>query len=84
MSRQKKEETPPGFEESLAQLEVLVRQLEDGDLKLEEALTAFEEGIRLSRHCQQVLQSAEQRVNKLVSDEGTLKEVPFTPEDTVD
>jgi exodeoxyribonuclease VII small subunit len=52
--------TPFNFEESLANLESLVEAMEAGDLSLEEALKAFEQGIRLTRECQQALEQAEQ------------------------
>lgn len=65
----------------MAQLEALVRKLEDGDLKMDDALSAFEQGIRLSRQCQQALQRAEQKVQALIERNGELQEVPFSAED---
>jgi len=47
------------YEEAIQKLERIVNQLERGQLPLEEALRAFEEGIRLVRHCQEKLQAAE-------------------------
>ncbi|PAV26024.1 exodeoxyribonuclease VII small subunit [Tamilnaduibacter salinus] len=70
------------FETSLNELESLVRELEQGDLPLEKSLTAFERGVRLTRHCQQALRQAEQRVEELVQDdEGNLGTRPFKTED---
>lgn len=43
------------FEQSLAQLEGLVEQLESGEMTLEQSLGAFEQGVRLTRACQQAL-----------------------------
>jgi exodeoxyribonuclease VII small subunit len=54
------------FEEALASLETLVEAMEDGNLSLEESLKAFEQGIRLTRECQQALDQAEQKVQLLV------------------
>ena len=54
------------FEASLAQLEQLVEQMEDGDLTLEESLKAFEAGVKLTRDCQKALQDAEQKVEVLM------------------
>jgi exodeoxyribonuclease VII small subunit len=54
------------FEASLAQLENLVDQMEEGDLSLEESLKAFEAGVKLTRECQQALQAAEQKVEVLM------------------
>lgn len=53
------------FENALAQLQGIVQKLESGDLSLEESLKGFEEGVRLTRQCQEVLQHAEQRVQVL-------------------
>ncbi|MBS03982.1 MAG: exodeoxyribonuclease VII small subunit [Gammaproteobacteria bacterium] len=69
---------PFPFEAALAQLEALVARLEGGELSLEDSLTTFEEGIRLTRQCQQALRSAEQKVALLMEKGGT---VPFDPED---
>lgn len=65
------------FEKSLSQLEQLVTQMESGDLSLEDALTAFEHGVKLTRECQQALQEAEQKVERLTQIEGTQQAVPF-------
>ncbi|MBO0719466.1 MAG: exodeoxyribonuclease VII small subunit, partial [Blastocatellia bacterium] len=51
-----------GFEESLSQLELIVRQLESGELPLERALEIFEEGVGLARQCQSQLEEAERKV----------------------
>ncbi|MAM87290.1 MAG: exodeoxyribonuclease VII small subunit [unclassified Hahellaceae] len=53
------------FENTLQQLEGLVQKLERGDLSLDESLSVYEQGISLSRHCQQALQTAEQKVTLL-------------------
>ncbi len=57
---------PPALETSLDNLEVLVEKMESGELTLEDSLKAFEEGVRLSRECQQALQQAEQKVRILL------------------
>ena len=56
------------FEDSLSSLEKIVSQLEEGDLPLEKSLELFEEGVRLSRKCQQKLESAERKIEILVKD----------------
>jgi len=68
------------FEDSLAELEQLVAQLEQGDLSLEESLNAFERGVALTRTCQQALQQAEQKVQILLEKNGTQTLEPFTDE----
>src|SRR5215217_7234126 len=57
------------FESSLGDLEKIVRKLEDGDLSLEESLKLFEDGVRLSRECQERLNAAERRIEILLKDE---------------
>jgi exodeoxyribonuclease VII small subunit len=56
------------FEASLTELEAVVRQLENGDLPLEESLKLFEDGVRLSRECRERLTSAERRIEVLMKD----------------
>ena len=56
------------FEAALARLEAIVGRLEQGDLDLEEALGAFEEGVALTRRCAGQLESAERRIETLVRD----------------
>ena len=56
------------FEAGLAALEKIVRELEHGDLPLEESLKLFEEGVRLSRECQERLNQAERRIEVLLRD----------------
>ena len=68
------------FEEAVNKLEKIVTKLEKGDIPLEESLKLFEEGIRLSRFCNQKLDEAERRVEILLTDkEGVLKPRPFDP-----
>ena len=54
------------FESSLKKLEEIVAELESGDLPLEKSIKAFEEGIKLTRHCQNLLSKAELKIQKLV------------------
>ncbi|MFN2391957.1 MAG: exodeoxyribonuclease VII small subunit [Pyrinomonadaceae bacterium] len=58
------------FETSLKELEKIVRRLENGDLPLEESLKLFEDGVRLSRECQERLNQAERRIEILLKDEN--------------
>ena len=57
------------FESSLEALEEIVGKLERGDLALEESLDLFEQGIRLSRECQERLSQAERRIEVLMRDQ---------------
>ena len=56
------------FEKSLQQLEDIVSKMEQGQLSLEQSLNAFEEGVKLTRSCQESLRSAEQRVTQLTQE----------------
>ncbi len=73
--------TPPPFEAQLAELEQIVRQMEQGNQPLEDALLAFERGIALSRDCQQRLTQAEQRVKILLQSNATAPLTDFTATD---
>ncbi|MFT5419710.1 MAG: exodeoxyribonuclease VII small subunit [Candidatus Endobugula sp.] len=66
------------FEQSLNNLEILVEALETGDLPLEEALSTFEQGIKLTKECQQQLSKAEQKVLLLVGENDDMHLVDFT------
>ena len=56
---------PAKFEASLAELERLVKQMEQGDMTLEESLMAYERGVELSKQCQEALKKAELRIKEL-------------------
>lgn len=62
------QEQPKSFEASLEALEQIVQDLEQGDLPLEKSLELFEQGIRLSRECQERLNQAERRIEVLLRD----------------
>ncbi|MDR1474017.1 MAG: exodeoxyribonuclease VII small subunit [Lactobacillales bacterium] len=63
------------FEESLAELETLVGKLEQGEVPLEEALTTFQQGMKLSKELTDTLKKAEKTLAKIMNEEGL--EVPF-------
>jgi exodeoxyribonuclease VII small subunit len=65
------------FEQSLTDLQTLVERLENGELSLEDSLSAFEQGVRLTRDCQTALALAEQKVQILMERDGELEEAPF-------
>lgn len=69
------------FEQAMARLEEIVKQLEQGDAPLEDALDLFEEGTRLMKKCTTQLDKAEQKVSKLLAGpDGNPKEEPFEGE----
>ncbi|MBS1963398.1 MAG: exodeoxyribonuclease VII small subunit [Bdellovibrionales bacterium] len=67
------------FEKAFAQLQELVKKLEGGTLPLEESLKAFEEGVRLTRQCQESLSAAELKVEQLlkIGADGKTQTKPF-------
>ena len=78
------ERPPKSFEASLEALEQIVRDLEQGDLPLEKSLELFEQGIRLSRECQDRLSQAERRIEVLLRDnQGRPVAAPFEAKDGV-
>src|SRR5437868_13987064 len=71
------------FEQSLTQLELIVRELEDGSLGLDEALARYELGVRLIKECHARLQQAEQRILLVTGvEEGQPVLQPFKHEAT--
>ena len=65
------------FEDALKELEGIVQQLERGQVKLDEAITAYERGALLKRHCEQKLAEAKMKVEKIVfSADGTVSSQP--------
>jgi len=71
------------FEKAMAELECVVEQLERGNLGLDEALAAYERGIRLIRRCRELLQRAEQRIEILtgIDENGAPITKPFVEEE---
>ena len=69
------------FESALTELEQLVNHLESGELSLEDSLKAFEQGVNLTRQCQQSLAAAEQRVQVLIEQSGQSVSQPFVTGD---
>ena len=61
---------PIHFEKSIAELETIVMQLENGELSLEDSLKQFEKGITLARKCEETLTRAEQKIELLSTDKS--------------
>lgn len=69
----KSKESNLDFEKSLEKLEKIVDELENGDLSLEKSIKTFEEGIKITKHCQSLLNKAELKIQKLLEkDDGSL------------
>lgn len=63
------------FEGAIAELEGIVKKLEEGELPLEQSLALYERGVQLSRFCHTRLEEAERRI-EILSDRGELKPAP--------
>ncbi|MBA2603877.1 MAG: exodeoxyribonuclease VII small subunit [Acidobacteria bacterium] len=72
------------FESASAELEAIVRKMEEGDLSLEQAMELYERGVQLSRFCHAQLEAAERRL-EILNDRGELRGAPaamgLTPPD---
>ena len=65
------------FEEALTELEQIVRRLEGGQVKLDEAILSYERGAQLKQHCERKLSEAQQRVDRIViGPEGAVSAEP--------
>ena len=75
------------FESALAELDTIVRKMEDGDLTLEKSMELYERGLQLSRFCHTTLESAERRI-ELLNDRGEIRPAPpalgLTVEDEIE
>lgn len=66
------------FEQALVELERVVSAMETGNMPLEESLKAFEQGVKLTRECQQALHEAEQKVERLLKTDKGIETAPFS------
>ncbi|MCC6292463.1 MAG: exodeoxyribonuclease VII small subunit [Bryobacterales bacterium] len=73
------EQTTANFEQAIDELERVVKQLESGELPLEESLVLFERGVALSESCRKQLETAEARIEILVKRSSGVKPEPFDP-----
>ena len=69
------------FEDAIKELENIAKELESGTLGLDESVSKFEEGMKLSKTCTKMLNEAEKKINILISDGEEFKEENFVPEE---
>ena len=69
------------FEKAMEQLEEIAKELEQGDLSLDESVNKFEVGMKLSKQCNELLENAEKRIMVLLNDGNTIKEENFIQEE---
>ena len=65
------------FEQSMQDLEKIVTELEKGDLNLDESVKKFEEGMKISKQCNNMLEKAEKKITILLEKDGELEEKDF-------
>lgn len=68
------------FEESMEKLEAIVTELENGSLNLDESVKKFEEGMKIAKKCNDILENAEKRISILLEKDGEIKEEEFNAE----
>lgn len=68
------------FEDKIAKLEQIVADLEKGNLSLDDSVKRFEDGMKISKECSQMLDSAEKKITILLENDGELKEENFEAE----
>lgn len=69
------------FEEAMKQLEKIANELEKGNLTLDESVNKFEDGIKLSKKCNDFLNSAEKKITMLINNGEEIKEENFEPKE---
>ena len=69
------------FEKNMSDLENIVTELEKGDLNLDESISKFEEGIKISKQCNKILEDAEKKITILLEKDGEVKEKNFVSEE---
>lgn len=62
------------FEESLKQLEIIVKDLENGNVPLDDAINKFNEAMKLANNCNNKLKNAEESINKILNKDGNLED----------
>jgi exodeoxyribonuclease VII small subunit len=65
------------FEDALGELEKIVRQIEDGRGKLDEAISAYERGVALKRHCEGKLKEAQTKIERITVGDNAIGTMPF-------
>ena len=69
------------FEDAISKLNDIAEELESGNLSLDESMAKFEEGMKLSKSCKEMLDTAEKKITMLITDDGKIEEKNFIPEE---
>ena len=75
------EEEKLNFEVAIKSLEQIVQELEKGDLNLDDSVSRFEQGIKISKECSKILEEAEKKITILVKKDDEMKEEDFQTKD---
>ena len=70
----KKEEKELNFEESLLELDSIVKKLETGEVPLDDAIVEFQKAMELAKICDSKLKNAEEAITKLVKEDGSIED----------
>ena len=76
-NKMSKKEENKSFEELMESLETIVKELEKGDLNLDDSVAKFEEGMKISKECNKILENSEKRISILLENDGTVTEEDF-------
>ena len=69
------------FENNMENLEKIVNELEKGDLNLDDSIAKFEEGVKISKECNKILEEAEKKITILLEKDGKIEEENFVSEE---
>ncbi len=69
------------FEDAMKELENIATELEKGDLSLEESVSKFEEGMKISKQCNEIIENAEKKISILLQKDGKIEEENFEVEE---
>ena len=65
------------FEKNMEELENIVKELEEGNLDLDESVKKFEDGMKISKKCNEMLENAEKKITMVLDNNGEIEEVDF-------
>ena len=78
MAKEEKKELT--FEENLNNLETIVKELESGEVNLDDAINKFTEAMKIAKECDDKLKNAEENINKILNKDGTITDFEITEE----
>ncbi len=78
MAKEEKKELT--FEENLNNLETIVKELESGEVNLDDAINKFTEAMKIAKVCDDKLKNAEENINKILNKDGTITDFEVTEE----